>query len=155
MKKVKKILTLIMIVMISIEVIYILKECYFRATSWMIRENRPMEQSNTKWMSEDGTIVFCVDVNIGKGIINVNGQVIDILVADSTKIAMEIYPLDALDEEKNYIDGTRKYETWLCYYKSPKEFVAKVTSKTTFFKKNQKIHFYRVDEVESKSLSDW
>ena len=103
----------------------------------------PDRQPNTKWVSEDGNIVFTIPDNeaLKPGKIYTENGVIDVYLRFDTGVEVILYS-EATD------DGKRNaYELWKCSYRSKKRFVATV-HKTTFFEIGQKIAFYRVDEEE-------
>jgi len=110
-------------------------------------EKRPDSQPNTKWVSENGSIEFYVQED-GKciGTIIVNGEPIDVLFVFGIKTTLYIYPLDALDEETNVLDGDSMLEHWMCSYKSKDKFVVTTTSKSTYFRGDQKIVFRKTGD---------
>ena len=106
-------------------------------------QRRPGGQLNTKWVSEDGTIVFEVNDKYQiTGTMNVNGETIEFYMADDPRTGLHIYPLAVMEEE--FIDDTTRYEYWKCSYISKKKCVATV-KETTFFKIGDRITFHRVD----------
>ena len=87
-----------------------------------VTANKPCNQPHTKWMSEDGAIVFYVDDGCHTtGTINLNGKIIDFYLTDDTGLGMEIFPIDVL--EKDVIDENDKYEHGLCSYKNKKSLL--------------------------------
>ena len=101
-------------------------------------------QANTKWVSADGTIVFCVNDNHkATGTMLINGEIIDIYMAEGPLRSeeMHIYPKSVLQHE--VISENDKYEFWICSYKSEQKFIATV-EKTTFYETGKKITFHRV-----------
>ena len=137
----KKIIALFCAVMM---IALFLSACQTPATAYW----SPAQQPNTKWVSEDGTIVFTVNdveyVSFGDvtGTLTVDNQtvefVVDFMVSGPN---MFLCPTEMLETPNgDYTD----YEEWICTYR-PKHFVA-VVEKTTFFEVGQEIVFYRVDE---------
>ena len=107
-----------------------------------IIEKRPCSQANTKWVSEDKTIVFYVDDNYqATGTMNIENETVDFYMTNDTGAGMHIFPLSVLEED--IIDTEDKYEYWLCSFKNKRKFVATVKD-TTYFEVGQEIIFYRV-----------
>lgn len=145
----KKYISLIGVIML---IVITLNACMYPSKyKWKV-----CTQLNTKWVSEDGTIVFNVnDSYSATGTMNLNGEVVDVYMVEGPARSeeMHIYPISVLEKES--IPEKDKYEYWLCSYKSEKEFVATV-KKTTFYEVGQKITFYRVDEIEDSEMTgDW
>ena len=123
-------------------IMIVLNACtYPRAYKWKLSR-----QLNTKWVSEDDTIVFSVDNNhLVTGLMSMGDDSIEIgiLCEPEAGAGLHIYPINVLEEE--VISTKDQYEYWLCSYKSEKEFIATV-KKTTFFEEGEQITFYRVDD---------
>ncbi len=139
------------IIVIILFLICMLNACMTSTQAqWRIRE-----QPNTKWVSEDETIVFYVDDNRQTtGTMCVNEKNIDIYLREGLQRdgSMYIYPIEVLQEE--IWSESRRYECWQCAYKSEDKFVATV-EETAFFEVGQKITFHRVDEIlETSTCND-
>lgn len=127
-----------------ISIMIMLDACaYPSAYKWKISN-----QLNTKWISEDGTIVFSVNDNhLVTGTIDVNGKVMEIYIVTEPEAGtgMHIYPISVLEYESKSEED--KYEYWICSYETEKEFIATVR-KTTFYGVGQKITFHKVSQEE-------
>ena len=97
-------------------------------------------QENTTWVSEDGTITLHMNgvKESDTGTMIVDDKQIDFFLILNTG-GIYIYPQE---EGKNYVDDT--FEQWTMAKKSDDSFTVKV-AETTYFQKNQKITFYRVE----------
>lgn len=107
-----------------------------------------MHQQNTKWKSEDGSIVFYTDEQYHSiGRMTVGEVSIDIMVTVSLYNGMEIYPLDTVEtNEWGYVVNDEfRIERWSCSYDSKTKCTVKV-EETTYFKKGQRITLCRVDD---------
>lgn len=106
-------------------------------------------QPNTKWESDDESIVFSVnDSCLATGTMNVNGEIIEVFITEGPPRSrqMFVYPLDVLELE--IIPEKDRYEYWICSYESENEFMATV-EETTFYEVGQRITF---NKIESQSL---
>lgn len=106
-------------------------------------EWKPCMQPNTQWVSEDGTIGFCVsDGGWATGTISINGESIEIYLSEGPErsVEMHIYPISVLEQE--VIPESDKYEHWMCEYVSEDKFVATV-NRTTFLEEGKKITFHK------------
>ena len=135
----KKILSLISVVLLTL---FFCTACMTPAkTEWKL-----CQQPNTKWLSEDGIITFCVD-DSGKttGTMQINGEEIEIYATEGplNSTTLHIFPIAVLQDEM--ISEEDKYEYWTCSYKSEERFIATVKT-TTYFEEGQKITFHRVDD---------
>ena len=111
------------------------------AHPWML-EKSPLNQPNTKWLSEDETIEFLVGEDyMATGTMRVNGKDVEFCIFSDRRAGLLLYPISVLDDDITHQND--RYEEWLCRYKA-NEFVATVW-KTTFFEEKQKIKFYRVE----------
>ena len=111
----------------------------------IVAARRPTSQANTKWKSEDGSIVFSVDNNnLATGEMIIDNETIEFCLSTDFGIDMYLFPIDVLNED-GPIDTSDRYELWICSYKSKEKFVAKV-EETTFFNIGDKITFYRESE---------
>ena len=100
-------------------------------------------QANTKWVSEDGAVVFYVNDNLGAtGSISIGAEVVDIYMTEGPLRSkeMHIYPIEVLENE--IISEKDKYEYWICAYLSAEKFVATIVD-STFFNGGQQLIFYR------------
>ena len=103
----------------------------------------PARQPNTKWVSEDGKIVFTVPESgtYKPGKIYTDNGIIDVYLRFDTGNEVILY------SEADANGGRYAYELWQCAYRSKKRFIATVRE-TTFLEIGQKIEFCRVDEEE-------
>lgn len=110
----------------------------------------PYEQPNTKWISEDGTIIFEVSSypddpikqGAAKGSIEVNGESTPVWIwAGRVTPAVVVYPRhDGVEFENE----TEVLEFWMGRMHGSKRFTVEVRD-TTFFEIGEKITFCRDD----------
>ena len=106
-------------------------------------ERKPFNKPNSKWQSEDGTVVFYVGEN-GRytGTMCINGEIIEVYLCHDTALGMHIFPISVLEAEA--IDEAKKYEYWECLFISKEKFIATV-KRTTFFEVGKKFTFHCVE----------
>lgn len=112
--------------------------------------NRPCDQKNTKWISEDGRISFWSD-ETGSGVIENGDETIEIHVGIGPATEIDIYPLENVvpyDEEigTGFKVTGEAIEHWVGDFKYKDHFTATV-KRTTYFHVGDQITFYRVDEA--------
>ena len=104
--------------------------------------NRPCDQPETKWVSEDGTIVFSVGENsLSTGTIQVGDTEIDVFISIGPATQIQVYPLESVDG--NTVNGF-PFETWHGDFKHDNRFTATI-EETTYFEVGERIVFHRVD----------
>lgn len=109
-------------------------------------ESRPCNQPFSKWMSEDGTISFEVnEKGAGYGTLTTADGIIDIYFATGSAKLIHIYRI---------IDGEHYelIEWWNGDFNESYKFTAVVSQPTTYYKKGQKITFYRINEKLGTTL---
>ena len=109
--------------------------------------NRPWDQPNTTWVSEDNSIVFYIDSNwTGYGTLHHNGEIVEFCYSEGPSVEIWLYTTDA--------DGkVTDLEYWYGDFKRNDRFTATV-EESTFFKKGDKITFYRVDNENTGAQAD-
>ena len=112
---------------------------------------RPCDQSNTKWISEDGQIYFWTDEhNYVSGEMLIGDETIDIYVGIGPATEINIHPLENVTPYDGKI-GTgfhvtgEAVEHWIGDFDYNDQFTATV-KRTTYFNVGDKITFYRVDD---------
>ena len=122
---------------------------------------KPSGQPDSKWRSEDGSVVFTIGGYTELETVVVgNGRVVPAIVysGEPGTIFTEDGPINifvhfsagtsiSVTSEVDDSGNDHCYEVWNCSYKSKKHFIATV-QETTFFEVGQKIEFYRIDEEE-------
>ena len=104
--------------------------------------NRPVDQPLSKWISEDETIFFETDaVGAGYGTLSIQGKVMEIYFATGAGRSIDIY---YATEEGDW----QLIERWQGDFKRADRFTAVVMDKTTYYKKGEKITFYRVNSSD-------
>ena len=107
--------------------------------------NRPVDQPYSKWISEDETIYFETNENgAGYGTLKTSDGSIDIYFATGRAKVIDIYRM--VGGKPNGL-----IERWEGDFKKDYMFIAVVSEKTTYYQKNEKITFYRVDDDVSLS----
>ena len=104
---------------------------------------RPYAQKNTKWVSEDASIVLTVGDEDVTGKMVVDNNEIEFYLATDRSGNIHIYPIHVTETKIIYAE--EEYEYWLCSYKSKSKFVATV-KETTFLKEGEKITFNKVSD---------
>ena len=113
--------------------------------------NNPFVNRQTAWESDDGKITFYVpEEGGGIGTMQIGDKSIDIIVG-YTICGTEVSIWDASARDNGFPQNLH-YETLHGIHYGKKKFVAKV-DETTFFKKGQKITFYRVDNSTVNTVS--
>ena len=137
MKKSWEMITLVLLI------VFVLNACAYSTThKWKV-----CNQANTKWVSEDESVIFSVNDNFqATGLININGECVEIYMTEGPVRSkeMHIYPIEVL--EYGTISEKDKYEYWICSYESEGKFVATV-KKTTFFEAGKQLVFYRTQDI--------
>lgn len=114
----------------------------------LFAKNHPTTQPNTKWISEDGKISFCVDEN-GKatGKLIIDEKTIDIYVSmGSDDTYIRIVHLESVIRHPDYLELTEvPFEFWVGHFYN-KDFFTATVKRTTYFNVGDEITFYRVDD---------
>lgn len=114
----------------------------------IVSKRKPCNQPNTKWKSEDGSIVFTVDSNhYSTGTMIVDNDVIEFSMVNTMGTGMCLFAPEVLDTKVDTEED--EYEYWECSFKNKKKFIATV-ERTTYFNIGDKITFYRVNSGSSK-----
>lgn len=107
------------------------------------KDNMPIRQKGTVWVSEDKKIIFSVpESGSGIGTIqNQEGEIVEILFC--TGHGKDILIYYEADLQGNYIKG-EPIEHWQGKYYKKDEFIA-IVDETTYFEKGQKIKFNKIE----------
>lgn len=137
MKKVYKLMCCCAVFFLIFIIVVVLYGMYI---NWY-KGNRPIDQPNKKWVSEDGSIKLSTDENQRTtGSMIINGKEIEILFLDGEGKNIHIFPI-----ETKVRDINDRYELWVGDFISEDKFTVTV-EKTTYFEVGQKITFYRVED---------
>ena len=141
-RKIKKFITILSSILLVIFILFVFLYSY----AHIYEGNRPIDQPDKRWVSEDGDIMLYTDkTQRTTGSMIIDGKEIEILFRDGEGKNIYIFP-----NETKVQDIKKCYELWVGDFILEDEFTITV-KKTTYFKVGQKITFYRVDDEEDSS----
>ena len=140
MKKIFKAVLLLFLISALLFSVFFIDVVYrrFAFENW-----NPCIQKNTKWASEDDSIVFTVGDAGATGKMSVDDSEIEFYMITDMGGTIELHPIEVSETKAIYYE--KRYEFWECSYKSKNKFVATV-KETTFLKEGEKITFNKVSD---------
>ena len=145
MKKARRVIITIGVIHAVILSILFTLFCFFIYTMYGRMQWRIYRQTNTTWVSDDGSVVLYVDDDFRvTGTISSNGESIEIYAIEGleSNSNMYIYPKEVL--EKEIRSTADRYGYWSCFYLTKNRIVIKEKT-TSFFEGGQRIILRRVD----------
>lgn len=130
---------------------------YFKSRFKSYYGKRPCDQSETRWISEDGNIVFSNILGCMTGEMIVNNQTISISVGMEA-VSLEVYLFEDRFAD-NLPNGTSELvfqeaiEKWEGTFHTQNCFSV-IVKKTTYFQEGQQIVFHRVENWNGPTFSD-